>query len=117
MSTEVRLFEDHERGRTDENHGFRHQIIVFNVDGGCFRAREATRKKGNTDTKLKLANVKEAMRALEVRVSADRLLMLSAVEDYNSAQDHLGTKLARFQIAERELITALDQHKEYPGSL
>lgn len=56
------------------------------------------------------------MRVPDKQESFNWLLMPSAVEDSNNAQNQLATTSAEFQIAERALTAAFDQLKQYSSS-
>lgn len=109
LSAKVRLLSDHERWLTNKNRCLEHQIVVLKVGKKPLKACQSAYKRVVTNVKVELTNVNEALCSLEEQASADRLLMLSAVEDLNHTQDELTAASVKFQMAERVLTAAFDK--------
>lgn len=64
------------------------------------------------NARVELVNTKEAMRALEERVSADRSLIISTLGDCNHSQIQLSRTLAKLHFCVGALTAAFDQPKK-----
>lgn len=83
-------------GLTDDNCLLGHKLVILKVDKERCKARESVDKRYVTDRWLELAYVEEALRSLEKRSSADRLLMFRVFGDQYCAQKQLAATLGNF---------------------
>lgn len=94
------LLENHERELTDEKHHFKHQVPVRDADNKRGRTRDSAGMRVVTDVKVELANLNEALSALEEHAPGDRVVMVNVVQDRSYAQHLLGTRQQRDRLQE-----------------
>lgn len=78
-------------------------VVIVEMDG--YKAREEEHEQAVTDSKIEVANIKEAMRALEDRVSSDASLMHAAVNERNSLRNQLVAESSGRKAAEEQQTT------------
>lgn len=86
----LRIPQDHERCRADDNRRLEHHVVIHNVNNEYQKAHVSTDKTAVPDANGD-CNVKDALPGLNEPALADKWFMLSAFEDSNSAKDQLST--------------------------